>query len=257
MMRALCTIIFLIFTVDAADRPFQQFDAIINLGGDCQVAYQLSKNGLRHYALPFDALITPYDSLKEMLQKSFEGFMAPDNFELVREKSGSYILDKLYGTRLLHDFKVQENFLKDYQEVSSKYQRRIERLMERIVTSEYPLFIRKILTREQAVELRTLLFAMRQGRPFLLVVVGGMHEMLFNWHLEGVRNYYLRQPQPYSWKGDSEAWKEIFNAVSTEENIRQNAKISIKNNKIKSTAWKAFYRKFVRSGYRCFFRETG
>ena len=240
--RVAAILIFLtVLSAKSADVTPQPFDAIINLGGDCQVAYQLSKHGLRNYALPFDALITPYNSLKKMLQNSFEGFMTPDNFELVG--SGKYILDKKYGTRLLHDFKVQEDFLKDYQEISSKYLRRISRLMDLIVTSEYPLFIRKRLAREQARELQGLLSALRQGRPFLLAALDATPEIFFDWELEGVRNFYLKQPQPYVWQGDSEAWKEIFTAVglvthdpapsNNQEKSSLSSQAVIKNNRMK------------------------
>ncbi len=225
-----------LMSVKSVDKPFQSFDAIINVGGDCQVAYQLSKNGLRKYALPFDAFVTPYESLKEMLQNFFEGFMAQDNFEfVVSEKEGNYILDKRYGIHLLHDFKMQEDFLKDYQEISEKYLRRIDRLIELITTTEYPVFIRKMLTKEQALELSALLSVMRKGKPFLLVVVDDTEEIKSDWQLEGVRNYYLRQLQPYSWKGDSGAWQEIFSALNLEtgksiakkEHVHQNTEKGI------------------------------
>jgi hypothetical protein len=121
----------------------QPFDAIINLGGDCQVAYQLYVHGLRKYALPFDSLITPYEALEKMLEHTFEGFMTLDNFKLVtNEKNEKYILDTRYGTRLLHDFKMQEDFLKDYDDIAAKYNRRIERMLHLIINSEHPLFIR-------------------------------------------------------------------------------------------------------------------
>jgi len=199
-----------VFIIEAMDAQ-QPFDAIINLGGDCQVAYQLYVHGLRKYALPFDSLITPYTVLAKMLENKFEGFMTPDNFELVtNEKDKKYILDIRYGTRLLHDFKLQEDFLKDYDDIAAKYNRRIERLLHLIITSEYPLFIRKIISQEQATNLCALLSRMRSGRSFFLVALDDMQEIKIDWQLENVRNYYLRQPEPYTWKGDAEAWKEIF-----------------------------------------------
>ena len=190
-------------------------DAIINLGGDCQVAYQLTKHGLRDYALPFDALVTPYEALHALLTNEFEGFMTPDNFVFeMNEKAEKYILDKRYGIKLIHDFKINEKFLDDYEAVASKYERRIARLFERIRAAGYPLFIRKKITREQAAELRALLHTMRNGRPFILAALDGDKEGASEqWNFESVRNFYLKQPEPYSWKGDSQAWKEIFMAL--------------------------------------------
>lgn len=192
----------------------QSYDAIINLGGDCQITYQLYTHGLRQYALPFDTLITPYQALRDMLKNSFEDFMEPDNFEFIQSDNGEkYILDKKYGSRWIHDFKMQEDFLKDYEEIATKYVRRIDRLMNLIFTSEYPIFIRKRISKEQAIELRSILSLLREGRPFLLVVLDGTQEIASDWQCESIHNYYLRQPEPYSWKGDPEAWKEIFQAV--------------------------------------------
>lgn len=90
-------ILLLCFSHSALAQPF---DAIINLGGDCQVAYQMYVNGIRKYALPFDTLITPYDALYGMLANNFEGFMEPENFVyMINEKNEKYILDQKYGSR--------------------------------------------------------------------------------------------------------------------------------------------------------------
>lgn len=195
----------------------QTFDAIINLGGDCQVAYQLQTNGLRQYALPFDALITPYETLQKILEHNCDGFMTQDNFVLADDEK--YALDQKYGSRLIHDFKLnKEEFLTDYEEIATKYQRRIERLQYLTMNSEYPLFIRKHITKEQAIKLRDTLSTIRQGKPFLLVALDGTEEMQSDWQLENVRNYYLRQRDPYTWKGDGQVWKEIFQAIGLKTN---------------------------------------
>ncbi len=201
----------------AGIKASQPFDAIINLGGDCQVAYQLYVHGLRKYALPFDSLITPYDSLVNILEHKFMDFMIPDNFELViNENNEKYILDKRYGMRLLHDFKLQEDFLNNYDEIATKYARRIERFIHIVTTAYYPLFIRKIISKEQTNDLKNVLATMREGKPFLLVVLDDTEEIKDDWGLESVRNYYLRQPEPYIWKGDVQAWKEIFHELGLE-----------------------------------------
>ena len=192
----------------------QSYDEIINLGGDCQVQYQLNINGLRKYALPFDILITPHQALCGILKNDFENFMTPDNFELIVNAQGEkYILDKKYGTRLIHDFKLEQDFLKDYPEIEAKYQRRIDRFKELVMNSEYPVFIRKKITKEQAIELRAVLSEIRSGRPFLLVALDGSDEIKTDWQLERISNHHLRQTEPYSWKGHSQAWKEIFYAI--------------------------------------------
>lgn len=140
--------------------------------------------------------------------------MAPENFVFLRnEKNENYILDQKYGSRWIHDFKLEEAFLKDFDHIAAKYQRRIERLSNLIETCEYPLFIRKKITKAQALALRDLLSYLRCNKPFMLVVLDGTEDIAIDWQIENVRNFYLRQPQPYTCKGDPEAWKEIFLAL--------------------------------------------
>ncbi len=189
----------------------QFYDSIINLGDDCQVAYQMYVNGLRKCALPFDHLMTSYDSLYEMLENNFDGFLARTNFEFtINEMGEKYILDKKYGTRLIHDFKLQADFLNDYEEIAAKYIRRIDRLLNLMRISKYPLFLRKGINKEQALKLRNLLSALREERPFLLVALDNTQEIESDWHVDNIRNYYLRKPKHTTWQGDSKAWKEIF-----------------------------------------------
>jgi len=198
-------ILLLHFVVDAS------YDAIINLGGDCQVSHQLAIHGLRKYALPFDGLVTSVNSLLSILTDNFEGFLVPDNFEFIcTEKGEKYILDKKYRTTLMHDFPLQADFLRDFDAIAVKYQRRIDRLRELIIESENPLFIRKRINPEQAMHLKDLLSTLRQGKPFLLLALDGNDQAQDDWGIESVKNYQLRQPVPYSWTGDKEAWLEIF-----------------------------------------------
>ena len=85
-----------------------------------------------------------------------------------------------------------------------------------MTTAYYPLFIRKIISKEQTNDLKNVLATMREGKPFLLVVLDDTEEIKDDWGLESVRNYYLRQPEPYIWKGDVQAWKEIFHELGLE-----------------------------------------
>lgn len=200
----------------------QPYDAIINLGGDCQVAYQLHLHGLRSYALPFDAWITSYDSLQSILKNKFEGFLEASNFTFVDEAKNNgvrecYILDQKYDVRIIHEGKTLEEFQQNYQEIRQKYQRRITRFFDFIESSVYPLFIRKTIahdqpvTKSQALALRDTLAVLRNGRPFMLLVVSSAEEAKEGWQDDQVCHCYLRQPTPYTWQGDPEAWEEIFN----------------------------------------------
>ena len=129
------------------------------------------------------------------------------------KKVEKYILDQKYGSRWIHDFKMKEDFLKGFDDIAAKYLRRIGRLRQLVVTSEYPLFVRKRITKAQALELSDLLSYLRNNRPFMLAALDDADDIATDWQLENVRNFYLKQPQPYSWKGDPGSWKEIFLAL--------------------------------------------
>lgn len=185
-------------------------DAIVNLGGDCQTAYQLSINGLRQYALPFDSLITPYDSLKSMIENNFDGFLNLENFRLsINENQEKFILDLKYKTRIFHDFRLDRFFFKDYKSFRDKYQRRISRFLTLLDNSVCPIFFRLQINKLQTIELRNLLEIRRNKKPFLLVVLSSDENFKEDWELEGVRNFYLTSDKN-SWMGDNDAYKQIF-----------------------------------------------
>lgn len=192
------------------------YDAIINLGGNCQPQYQLKINKLRRYALPFDHLITPFGSLYLLLISKFEDYLLPDNFVLKTTDKEKYIEDVRYGTRLMHDLKLEENFLDDFASFKEKYERRIKRLYDILATSKKVLFIRQRITREQALQLDELLSQLFPHLEYLIVALDGTEEINTDWQLPRVKNFFLRQMDPYVWSGDNGAWKEIFVAVHIE-----------------------------------------
>jgi hypothetical protein len=187
------------------DRPY---DDIINLGSYCQSAYQLGVHNLRRYALPFDYLVTPFDTLAAILEQKFAGFLDPANFTLNLENG--LIEDARHRTQLLHDFKVDDTFLNDYESISEKYQRRIDRLFGILESSRKVIFIRTEMWRQHAVELDATLGRLYPHLEYLLVAMHGTDEVKDDWCLPRVRNFHLRQLEPYHWHGDDEAWKEIF-----------------------------------------------
>ena len=192
------------------------YDAIVNLGGDCQPQYQMKTNKLRPCALPFDYLITPFDSLYKILEERFEGFLKPENFMLKVNGKEKWVEDKAYGTRLIHDFPLNEKFLDEYEKVRSKYQRRIDRFLNILDKSKKVLFIRKRITREQAIKLDALISRLYPHLEYALVCLDGSEEIKTNWNLDRIRNFFLRQTTPYVWSGDNGAWAEIFAELQLE-----------------------------------------
>jgi len=188
----------------------QAYDALVNLGGDCQPAAQMYFHGIREYALPFDALITPCESLPQILEEQFSDFLNIENLSLETYNDDKYILDKKYNIRLIHDFTLEENFLDNYEAIKEKYERRIKRLFTILEQSESILFIRKGIMREQAELLESTIVSLYPDLDFIILALDGTEEIKKPWGLERVINRFLRQPDPYVWKGDPQAWKALF-----------------------------------------------
>ncbi len=205
-------------------------DALVSLGRDCQIAYQMKINGFRKEALPFDQLLTSCDSLSNMLSERLEGFLEPSNFALITKgnpavNGGNYVLDEKYKSYLIHDFKLNKEYMDDFNRIKEAYQRRIKRLLEIIDKSAHPLFIRKEASKEQALAIHKILTTLRNNKPFTLAVLDTTPEIKEDWNLKehGIRNFYLRQPEPYEWTGDNNAWKEIFTSLGLSLPSKENS----------------------------------
>ncbi len=204
-------------SVMAMERPY---DSIINLGGDCQVAYQMKKHKLRTCALPFDRVNCPPEAIIKLLELKFEGFLEKEHLAYT-EATSSHIHETVYDMILRHDFKVIEDFLaweasteeeeyRTYDEVKKRYDRRVARFLNLIDTSKCILFIRKRASEEQAKLLVETIKKVYPELDFLLVILGGKEEHKKDWKVDHIRNFFLRQLDPYKWSGDDEAWREIF-----------------------------------------------
>lgn len=158
------------------------YDVIINLGGDCQVAWQMHIHGIRNYALPFDKLITPFNALYKVLENRFANFLNPENLEF-RQEPSKYIVDTLYDIRLIHDFTFTKDFLAQYEAIKLVYDRRIKRFLTLMIESNHILFIRKIITQEETVLLYQLLCTLYPEKNFDLLVVDGTEEIKKCWQL--------------------------------------------------------------------------
>ena len=209
----ICTIS-LFSTVSLVHSAQQPYDALIPLGGDCQLAWQMRINGLRQQALPLDWSITSPEALMKVLDNKFHDYLNSDNLEYVENGTEKYILEKKYGVSFVHEFKREKNFLDTYAEVKEKCDRRIDRFFKIIEECKNPLFIRKGITKEQAITLTALINnKLVPGKKFQLLALDTNEEIKETWNCLNIVNYYVKQPDPYVWDGDYEAWKEIFTKV--------------------------------------------
>jgi hypothetical protein len=193
---------------------YQEYDEAISLGAHCQPAWQLRANNLRNCAYPFDALISPFDALVNFIANLGLDFLDRNMLNCVPiEGGGFYIQDLKYGLILIHDFQLIGNTLINYEEVKAKYDRRTKRFFDTLLSNKKVLFIRQDLSYEQATFLDHILHALFPNLAYTLVALNSREEAKYehDWELERVRNFYLKQTDPYVWSGDDQAWKEILN----------------------------------------------
>lgn len=120
-------------------------DFVIPLGSNCSIAHFLRKQRLRKYAFPFDWTITPVQSALQLLEGSFNRFLASENLHrgevsnrMYFDDAGSDVvitnekivpmIDQRYQLLFPHDFRTGEP--EEILAVQAKYSRRIDRLLE-------------------------------------------------------------------------------------------------------------------------------
>lgn len=118
---------------------------LIPLGIDCSVAHFLRMHGIRNDAYPFDWNVTPMEAAFELVENGFEDFLKLENLDFLSptnrqlfEESGrdikisneiiTPVVCRRYGILFPHDF--TGSGVDDYEKVTQKYTRRIERFRE-------------------------------------------------------------------------------------------------------------------------------
>lgn len=194
----------------------QPFDLVISLGDTCQVAYQMTLNKLRYERYPFDWSLTPFESVYQFIQNRSLHFMDKDALVLIDGTPGyspsihRYIEDCFYKIQFVHDFDLEQNFLKDYQRIKTNYDRRINRFFSALSSNKKILFIRQTITREQAIRLDKLLQTMFPNLKYQILAIDMSEEIQKNWGLNRIKNYYLKSDPDDGWVGNSKAWENIL-----------------------------------------------
>jgi hypothetical protein len=187
------------------------YDAFISLGGSCQTAHQLEVNKLKGPTLPFDWVVSPFSSVHTLIANDFADLLEKENLTLVQDDEvGWYVHDEKYRIRFLHDFPLDLDFMRAYDAVRSKYERRSKRLLELLNTSRRVLLIRLDSTREEAQAFAEMLRKKFPQLRYDLLALGNTPEMQSDWALPRITNLFLPQPVPYFWAGLDKPWREIL-----------------------------------------------
>lgn len=195
------------------------YDAIFSLGDLCLASIQLKKNHLRPFSGVLDWLASPaLSDVNRLLRNRFVGFMDLPNLRIIGYADDNIcVSDDAYHMVSNHDFPADRNtltHLATYSEVKEKYNRRIQRFLEKMNTSKRVLFVRTKGTFEDTLELESVLSSLVKNDFRILLVnhtnVGGMVEK--DWPLERVCAVDL--PNRDIWEGNHHHWKAMLDKVT-------------------------------------------
>lgn len=195
---------------------------VISLGDMCQVAKQLSLHHCRKEAFPFDWIMCPFDGLYRFIANQAEHFLDRDTLIFVDDRPDyiggkrSFIEDTVYRMQFLHDFEKPPYFLRNYDKIKAKYDRRVDRFFKVLNSDKNVLFIRRGITYEETVLLDDLIHARYPQLNYTILALNSKLENYENWGLKRVINLYLKEKKPWHWTGDKEAWTEILNQFEIE-----------------------------------------
>lgn len=127
--------------------------------------------------------------------------MNPNFLEI--DPSGAPVIDTFYGIKFVHDFpylinaggvqQIDPNFLSCWNEVYTKYDRRITRLKKTLLhaslNKEKVIFFREgYITKEEAIEIQSVIKNCYPLMDFLLVIFTYHTHEIYNWELPGIIN---------------------------------------------------------------------
>lgn len=118
-----------------------KFTNVISLGFFCSVAGDIESLGLRTGSGPFDWVWSTWDGVFRSFKEEFSDFFRKENLYQA-DVDRSIYADREYNIISFHDFSKYTAFEGQYEIVSTKYKRRIDRFLKQI--KEPTLFIRYI-----------------------------------------------------------------------------------------------------------------
>ncbi|MCX5921919.1 MAG: DUF1796 family putative cysteine peptidase [Candidatus Dependentiae bacterium] len=206
---------------------------IIPIGTHCSAAAAIKGLNLRQVSLPLDWIVSSFAGLYQAFNDDFAHFLEKSSLRIRGDQQG--IVD-YYGFQFVHDFptttqtikpsidgsqedvavlvsqgKISPHYMDFYDEITSKYARRIKRMYEFCNGDEQVFFIRHFgMNKQQAIAFRDLIENKFPSLDFILVVVSPVRSQENDWNLPKIRNFYLDDRQV--WNNPTE-WERIYKAL--------------------------------------------
>lgn len=204
----------------------------ISLGRDCQVAGHFSLFQLREASFPLDWVISyEFEGVINAFDDDFKYFLDPLYLVYCKE----YIYNSYYSFSFNHFFPIKgvpvtdhiavpgtvvENYLEYLPQVQAIQGRRIQRVKDLLTSNEVVVFVRTHLEPDQAKRFTSLIRQKYPKLKFLLVIIHERPDLIGNWHIDRVINYYasIRSGMADWWH--IVEWSNIFQYVQAEVNSR-------------------------------------
>jgi hypothetical protein len=202
----------------------------ISLGHTCWPASHLQDHALRKRSFPFDWMITSFESLYQILETDFYGFLDIQHMHIGDNENK---ISDLHGGRFVHDFEttnwlpanpgiapVSERDAQEYEAMLLRYERRIARFYK-IFELGIPIYlIRWQISQEQADKLYNLLTRkFPNGTIYLICLETSSQEKCVNeeWGHPHIRHFTIgwddQSLSPIPDRSRHPEWTRVFQAL--------------------------------------------
>lgn len=207
----------------------------IGLGRDCQVAGVLINFNLRKAAYPLDWMVSHnFYGVIEVFKTDFKYFLDPE-FLAYRV---NYVENMYYQFGYNHFFPligqpvteevhvagvVVPNYLDYLPFVQEVQNRRIQRLLNLVSSNEKIVFIRTHSTPDEAKAFMDMMKDKYPQLDFLLAVVHERADLIGDWHIPNVLNFYASQRNGFADWWTLDEWVGIFLQIQHYIAIQENS----------------------------------
>ena len=190
------------------------FDEVVSLGRACQPAYQIRRVTGAQTAHVFDWIITPDAALRTLVESRLQGFFARERLQMGPEEC---VVDAVSDVRFQHEFPPGADIDAKHAEHAPRFAALVARWRELSASRRRVLFIRQHAwdpdPRETAQRLRRALDLAAPALAYTLLYLTETETP--PWGEARIVNRHLRQPAPYDWRGDDQAWSELLAEFAT------------------------------------------
>lgn len=194
----------------------------VGLGRDCQIADAFNTFQLRQAAFPLDWVVSHnFEGVIQAFEDDFKHFLDP--IYLVYAKT--HVINSYYGFGFNHFFPLEgvpvtehitvpgtvvKNYLDYLPAVQVTQGRRIQRVKDLLSSDEFVIFVRTHIVPSQAENFVARIRKKYPNLRFLLVVVHENLDLIGDWKLDRVLNFFACRRRNFADWWDNSEWATVF-----------------------------------------------